>query len=104
MTKFKLGIVVLTIAAMNGFAAEVDRPHCDSKHVGLFWPEAANTDATLIQGFVKSGDLEVCSRTSEWRYRWSQVSISLDQLKKKSKGYREHAGNESNDSSRDAGY
>lgn len=100
----KICIVALTVAAMNGVAAESERPHCDSKHIGLFWPEAANADTSAMQAFVKSGDLQVCSRTPEWRYRWSQVSITLDQLKRKSKAYRDRAGSDQGDRSKEAGY
>jgi hypothetical protein len=61
-------------------AAEETRPACSAARVGDFWPEAANTNKVLAQSLVRSGELSICTRTPEWRYRWDELSVTVNQL------------------------
>ena len=56
------------------------RPACDAKHVGQFWPDPKN-DMMVIQQMARSGELEICARTPEWRYGWARLTVTVDQLK-----------------------
>ena len=76
----RLAMAALLLASS---AAAADQPPCNSKLVGHFWPEEANTDHAAMEAFVHSGDLAVCSRTTTWRYRWEHLTVNLTDLKNK---------------------
>src|SRR3569833_2795407 len=58
-----------------------DRPACTSENTGELYPLAANKDHDLAQKLVQCGQLQICSRTSTWRYRWRSLSVTLQQLR-----------------------
>lgn len=66
------------------FGADASRPHCDAKHVGQFWPDPKN-DPAAVQDLAQRGELQVCSRTSSWRYNWQRLTITIGQLKPEGK-------------------
>jgi hypothetical protein len=80
-------VLVLPAVAIGLQAASQEaRPACSAARVGDFWPEAANTDKEMAQSLVRSGELSICTRTPEWRYRWDQLSITINQLSAKHHG------------------
>lgn len=75
-------LLTAMLMAIPAFGSEADasRPHCDAKHVGQFWPDTKN-DPAVIQDMAQRGELQVCSRSSEWRYSWQRLTITVGQLK-----------------------
>ena len=74
-------LLAAALLALPAFAssAEDQRPHCDAKHVGQFWPDPKN-DTTAVQTLAQRGELQVCSRTASWRYTWQRLTITVDQM------------------------
>ena len=83
--------ILFAIAAMilaSGLASasqqpepqDSDRPACTSQNTGELYPAAANKDRELAQKLVRCGQLEICTRTGTWRYKWQHLSITLDQM------------------------
>ena len=72
------GLILLGLPTLAATSAV--RPACDAKHVGQFWPDTKN-NVTTVQQLARSGELEVCARTQEWRYGWTRLTITVDQLK-----------------------
>lgn len=68
-----MAVPVLALGADN-------RPHCDAKHVGQFWPDPKN-NMTVVEQLAQSGELQVCSRTADWRYGWERLTITVEQLR-----------------------
>jgi len=76
--RFELACVVLLAA--SGFAAAEEKPSCNKSRVGQFWPAEANDSPLKATQFARSGDLEVCALKG-WHYRWTQPSVSIEQLR-----------------------
>ena len=72
-----LGAAALLMTAVV-VASAGTLPRCDAKHVGQFWPDSANKDKDLMETLVHSGDLQVCSRGEDWRYRWDHITVSVN--------------------------
>jgi len=52
--------------------------------MGQLWPAQANGNAKLINKLFNCGELRVCTR-GKWKYRWSPLSVRVDQLTGSSK-------------------
>ncbi len=74
-------VTLLAISATNLLAGEKERPVCNARQVGKFWPAAANEDKAVVERLVRCGGLEMCTRTGAWHYRWQTLSISVAQLR-----------------------
>ena len=55
-------------------------PRCNAQQVGRFWPSADMPNSPDIEDLARSGDLQLCVRTPEWRYEWQHLTVSLKQL------------------------
>ena len=73
----RTALMTVPVLALAGDA----RPRCDAKHLGQFWPETKNGNVSNIQELAQKGELQVCSRTEDWRYGWERLTITVDQLK-----------------------
>jgi hypothetical protein len=70
---------MLMAVPVLGMAGDV-RPRCDAKHIGQFWPDPKN-DATALQQSAQNGELQVCTRSADWRYGWERLTITIGQLR-----------------------
>jgi hypothetical protein len=75
-----IAAALLALPVFASGAEEPQRPHCDAKHLGQFWPDAKD-DATAVQKLAQRGELQVCSRTGDWHYGWQKLTITVDQMK-----------------------
>ncbi len=55
-------------------------PKCNAQQVGRFWPSTEMSNGPDIEDLARSGDLQLCVRTPEWRYEWQHLTVSLKQL------------------------
>ena len=84
---------LLIAALLPGLVlADEKPPKCDAHRVGEFWPKPENGN---IGQLAHDGNLQVCARTSTWRYRWEYLTVSVDQLKAEQKGRHTHPSNNS---------
>jgi hypothetical protein len=72
--------LVMTLL-LPGLAFSQDRPpKCNAQQVGRFWPSTEPPNDPDIEDLARSGDLQLCVRTPEWRYEWQHLTVSLKQL------------------------
>jgi hypothetical protein len=58
-----------------------ERPECNAGTLGKLFPIQANGNSRLTNRLFTCGELQVCTR-GRWRYKWSLLSVRLDQLSK----------------------
>lgn len=80
-------LFLLAVSCATSLALQTasERPQCDSHHLGQFWPQLPGKDSQAVRKLVQAGELQVCSRSSPWRFRWEQISVTINQLKNRSK-------------------
>ena len=76
--KFVLSLVMFGTLA----AAVPEKPVCNSRTRGHFWPEEANNNKVAARKYLQSGELEMCTMGS-WKYRWQFLSIKVHPEKPK---------------------
>jgi hypothetical protein len=62
-------------------AQEPQKPVCDAKSQGQFWPQEANSSQDAVRRFSQSGELEMCSAAGR-KYAWKRLSVNVHDLAK----------------------
>ncbi len=74
---------MLSLFCLMAFAEdaqpEAERPVCDAKTNGQFWPAVANGDRDAARKFVQQGELQMCT-VHHRRYKWKLLSVSVRDL------------------------
>ena len=60
--------------------AQAERPVCNAKMQGKFWPEEANRDKRAMFELSRKGELQICSAKRRKTFRWEQVGIHVSQF------------------------
>ena len=63
------------------FGGQVDKPVCNAKNRGQFWPREANLSKDAARQLYQRGELEMCS-LSVWKYKWEHLSVNVRDLAK----------------------
>jgi hypothetical protein len=58
---------------------------CDRANAGLFWPEAANHDAAVLNQAARCGSLRYCGRTT-FGWKWQSLTVSVQSLARTATG------------------
>jgi hypothetical protein len=72
-------------AALIGFlgavclAQDTQKPICNAKTRGQFWPAEANSSPEAARRLTQSGEIEMCSQ-GLWKYRWEHLSLNVRDL------------------------
>jgi hypothetical protein len=74
-------VVCGMLSLAMSFAESPDRPACNAVTLGKLFPTQANGNHQLTNKLFNCGELQVCTR-GRWRYRWSPLSVRIDQLTK----------------------
>lgn len=77
-------IVCGSLSLLTLAAEQPARPVCNAVTMGTLWPAQANGNAKLTNKLFNCGELKVCTR-GRWKYRWSPLSVRVDQLTGSSK-------------------
>ena len=74
---------VLSLFCASVFAEDMprdaQRPVCDAKTNGQFWPAVANGDRDAARKFVQQGELQMCT-AHRWKYKWKSLSVNIRDL------------------------
>jgi hypothetical protein len=62
-------------------AENVERPVCNAKTRGQFWPAEANEDREAMHRFLQQGELELCTYGT-FKYKWTRMSVNIHDLGK----------------------
>ena len=62
-------------------AQDAQKPVCNAKTQGQFWPAEANSGPDAVRRLTQSGEIEMCSQ-GVWRYKWEHLSVSVRDLAK----------------------
>jgi hypothetical protein len=72
---------LLVLCGTICFAEQVEKPVCDARSRGRFWPEEANFSQDAARQFFERGDLEMCALAAK-KYRWERLSVNVHDLTK----------------------
>jgi len=73
--------LALALASTGLLLQAEQRPACNARTLGQFWPSVAEQDARAAHRLARCGQLLICTRGS-WRYRWRPLAVRVDQLQK----------------------
>jgi hypothetical protein len=72
-------VICGTVSIVTAVAGQPERLACNSETIGQLWPSQANGNNRLTRKLFNCGELQVCTR-GRWKYRWSPLSVRVDQL------------------------
>jgi hypothetical protein len=75
-------IALFSVFGAMSLAQHADKPACNAKIQGQFWPQEANSDRFAARKLYQSGELEMCS-IDVWKYRWEHISVNIRGLEKR---------------------
>jgi len=67
------------VVSWIGFAQESEKPVCNAKTRGQFWPAEANESRSELSKYIQQGDLEICT-FGTYRYKWVRASVNVRDL------------------------
>jgi hypothetical protein len=76
----KVAALIAFFAAIC-FSQDAQKPVCNAKTRGQFWPPEANTSPDAARRLTQSGEIEMCSQ-GRWRYKWEHLSVTVRDLAK----------------------
>jgi hypothetical protein len=68
------------ILGTSCFAGQAQKPACNAKNQGQFWPPEANLAGDARLQHFQEGNLEMCSLVV-WKYKWQRVSVNVRDLR-----------------------
>jgi hypothetical protein len=72
-------IAVLSLICTAGLAGESERPVCNAKTRGQFWPAEANGSRDATRALAQQGGLQMCT-FGTWKYKWKPMSVNVRDL------------------------
>lgn len=74
-------VALIAFFGAIGSAQDAQKPVCNAKTQGQFWPAEANSSSGAARRLTQNGELEMCSQ-GVWRYKWEHLSVSVRDLAK----------------------
>ena len=74
-------IALFSLFGAMSLPHRADKPACNARIQGQFWPNEANSNRFAVHQLYQSGELEMCS-IEVWKYRWEHISVNIRDLEK----------------------
>jgi hypothetical protein len=72
-------LLCLSLFSWVGFTQESEKPLCNAKTRGQFWPAEANGNRNELQKYIQQGDLQICMYGT-FKYKWTRMTVNVHDL------------------------